>query len=227
MASASMAVLDSPGRVRSPLTIDVCGVTLTGDLFAPLPPDGLVIFALGSSGGRYDAHNVLAARRFNDAGLGTVLLDLLTPAEDLARTPAPDIALLANRLAAATRWLRRQHWAASTPIGWYGVGAAAGAALWAAAEPDADVAAIVAVDSQVALAADRLRAVRAPTLLMAGVANTEVLDANRVTQRRLGCPVLLDIIGSIRPLADAGDGHLAAGEALRWLSHRLSSPGRP
>ncbi|NUT18890.1 MAG: hypothetical protein HOV77_06870 [Hamadaea sp.] len=226
MTSVRTAVPDSPARLRSSLTIDVCGVTLTGDLFTPLPPDGLVIFALASSGGRYDAGNVLAARRFNDAGLGTVLLDLLTPAEDLERAPAHDIELMATRLAAADQWLRRRHWSAATPIGWCGTGSGAAAALWAAGEPGADVAAIVSVNGQVALAPERLRAVRAPTLLVAGVSDTQLLDANRVAQRRLRCPVLLDVIASARPLDDPSERHLATDLALRWLRHRLSSAER-
>src|SRR5438105_4850884 len=116
---------------------------LAGHLTIPSGPRGLVVFAHGSGSGRHSPRNQAVARALNDAGLGTLLFDLLSPEEDADRANVFDIPLLAGRLGAATAWLLDQDDTRALPIGFFGASTGAGAALWAAAEPDSPVRAIV------------------------------------------------------------------------------------
>lgn len=217
-----------PRPVRRFMTIDADGAVLQADVFVPAQPKGAVIFAHGSSSSRYSPGNVFTARMFNDAGFATVLLDLLTPAEDLAHAPAADLELLAARLTAATRWVRRQGWATAAPIGWFAAGVSAAAALSAAAAPNADVDAIVSWDGRLEISGERLSGVRAPTLLIAGGVDTRVLDLNRVAHSRLRCPSLLSIVpGAVHLLAETDIRDSAAEQACDWFRRHLRPPAPP
>ena len=139
-----------------------------GYLAVPDNPRGIVVFAHGSGSGRHSARNRHVAGILNDAGLGTLLFDLLTPGEELHRANVFDIGLLAGRLAEVTGWLRAQPGAAAAAIGYFGASTGAAAALWAAAEPGAGIAAVVSRGGRPDLARPRLAAVTAPTLLIVG-----------------------------------------------------------
>jgi putative phosphoribosyl transferase len=109
-------------------------VALPGTLALPTDAAGVVVFAHGSGSGRASPRNIRVARALNEAGLGTLLLDLLTPQEERDRANVFDVPLLAGRLTAAVEWLEWQPEAAHLPVGLFGASTGAAAAIWNAAE---------------------------------------------------------------------------------------------
>ncbi|MDR7554596.1 MAG: dienelactone hydrolase family protein [Armatimonadota bacterium] len=159
------------------------GEVLEGGLVLPARSAGLVLFAHGSGSSRWSPRNRHVARVLQQAGLGTLLFDLLTAAEEAedVRTARLrfDIPLLARRLLAATAWARADPRTRHLPIGYFGASTGAAAALVAAAQRPEDVAAIVSRGGRPDLAADVLDRVRAPTLLIVGGRDLAVLELNR------------------------------------------------
>jgi putative phosphoribosyl transferase len=153
--------------------------TLHGDLTLPADAGGLVVFAHGSGSSRRSVRNRHVARSLQDAGFATLLLDLLDEREGGRRDLVFDITLLAGRLEVAVRWARGDRRLARLPLGLFGASTGAAAALWAAAALGDDVQAIVSRGGRPDLAADRLAGVTAPTLLIVGGADVEVLALNR------------------------------------------------
>jgi len=179
------SAVDGERDVRIPID----GAFMAGTLDVPAHPLGLVVFAHGSGSSRSSPRNRFVARMLGDAALGTLLLDLLTAREEsLDRVDARfrfNIALLADRLAVATRWARVQPELTSLPLGYFGASTGAAAALVAAAESPAGIAAIVSRGGRPDLAGAHLRAVRAPTLLIVGGDDPEVITLNRRAMREL------------------------------------------
>ena len=167
--------------------IAVGEVRLPGDLTLPPKPAGAVIFAHGSGSSRLSPRNRSVAGTIVGAGLATLLFDLLTAAEADLRTGHLrfDIDLLAARLEGAAAWCLDHPALAGLPIGYFGASTGAAAALWAAAEPDSRVRAIVSRGGRPDLAGDRLERVTAPTLLIVGGEDHTVLELNRAAQARL------------------------------------------
>jgi putative phosphoribosyl transferase len=183
----------------------------------------LVVFAHGSGSGRHSARNQAVARALNDAGLGTLLFDLLSPDEDADRANVFDIPLLAGRLGAATAGLLDQDDARSLPIGFFGASTGAGAALWAAAEPDLPVRAIVSRGGRPDLAGARLDSVRAPTLLIVGGRDEAVLEMNRDAARHLTCEHRIEVVPSATHLfEEPGALEAVADLAARWFLEHLA-----
>ncbi len=212
---------DEAERVRD-VEIPADGVLLAGELALPAPAEGVVVFAHGSGSSRHSVRNQYVAGRLRHSGLGTLLLDLLTPAEERDRSNVFDIELLAARLAAAVRWLRGQPGAASARIGLFGASTGAGAALWAAADPALDIGAVVSRGGRPDLAGHRLSRVTAPTLLIVGGADAAVLRMNQEARARLHCPSGLSVVPGAthlfeEPGALAEVAHLAAGWFERYL----------
>src|SRR5436309_6176232 len=148
--------------------IDLGPLHLKALLGAPPEAEGLVIFAHGSGSGRLSPRNNRVADTLRDAGLATLLLDLLTPQEERERANVFDIALLASRLSHATDWSIGAPETAHLPIGYFGASTGAGAALVTAAVPRSPVAAVVSRGGRPDLAGDALPHVLAPTLLIVG-----------------------------------------------------------
>ncbi len=171
-------------QVREP-AIPADPVVLAASLAVPSKPAGVVAFAHGSGSSRSSPRNIHVARVLNASGLATLLFDLLTPEEARDRENVFDIPLLAQRLGAATRWLRQQEETSALPLGYFGASTGAAAALWAAAERDADVRAVVSRGGRPDLAAPRLPLVRAATLLIVGGADEVVLELNRAALAEL------------------------------------------
>ena len=169
-------------------------VSLAGYLTVPENAPGIVVFAHGSGSSRHSPRNRYVARILTDAGLGTLLFDLLTPEEEFDRSNVFDIGLLASRLARVTEWLRTQPQARQAAIGYFGASTGAAAALWAAAEPGTDIAAVVSRGGRPDLARPRLAAVTAPTLLIVGGNDEVVLDLNRQAQAELHCENHLAVV---------------------------------
>jgi putative phosphoribosyl transferase len=134
------------------------------------------------------------AEALNRAGLGTLLFDLLTPAEESDRTNVFDIGLLARRLVEGTRWLTRLKTWPQQPIGYFGASTGAAAALWAASELGGDISAVVSRGGRPDLAMQHLAEVRSPTLLIVGGLDTVVLDLNRAAQAAMSCENRLDVV---------------------------------
>lgn len=199
---------------------------LAADLRVPERPTAFVVFAHGSGSSRRSPRNRLVAAALQRAGLGTLLLDLLTRDEEGDRTNVFDIPLLAARLVSAVAWLRERPDAAGLPVGCFGASTGGGAALWAAAEPGAGIAAVVSRGGRPDLAGERLGAVRAPTLLIVGGADHRVIELNRWAQQRLGAPNELAIVPGATHLFEE-EGALAEVAILArdWFLRHLAPDG--
>lgn len=200
------------------------GVLIAGDLVVPAGARGLVVFAHGSGSGRHSPRNREVARALRRGGLATLLIDLLTPEEERFRSNVFDVALLAERLVAATAWARADADVGGLPIGLFGASTGAGAALWAAAEIPGEVAAVVSRGGRPDLAARRLAEVRAPTLLIVGGDDEVVVELNRDAAALLtGCEVELRIVPGATHLFEE-PGTLEAVEELAgaWFSQHLA-----
>jgi putative phosphoribosyl transferase len=168
--------------------IPVAGALLEGTLELPERPRGLVIFAHGSGSSRHSPRNRAVAAVLHQSGIGTLLFDLLTVDEDRDRAARFDIARLARRLVDATAWARAEPATGELPVGYFGASTGAAAALVAAAEPRAEIAAVVSRGGRPDLAGEgALRAVTAPTLLIVGGDDTAVIAMNRDALADLAC----------------------------------------
>lgn len=218
---------DDPSGLDEEVTIPAGPVQLRGHLCIPTGAAGLVVFVHGSGSSRHSPRNRYVAQLLNAGGLGTLLFDLLTPGEEADRANVFDIDLLAERLGHATAWLREQPAAQGLPVGCFGASTGAAAALWAAAEPDSQVAAIVSRGGRPDLAIPRLEAVRAPTLLIVGSRDEVVLELNRRAQAHLRCENRLEVVpGATHLFEEPGALDRVASLARDWLtSHLMTIPG--
>jgi putative phosphoribosyl transferase len=199
-------------------------VVLRGHLHLPARAAAVVVFAHGSGSSRLSPRNRAVAHRLEAAGLGTLLVDLLTPVEEADPNNVFDIPLLGSRLSGVARWLLDRPEAAGCALGYFGASTGAGAALWSAAQPDSPVAAIVSRGGRPDLAGDRLRWVEAPTLLIVGGADTVVLDLNRRAQERMRCPTRLVVVpGATHLFEEAGTLDEVARLAAAWFGAYLRS----
>jgi putative phosphoribosyl transferase len=231
------AIRRDPGSVlRRPVTIDVDPIGLPGDLTVPPEPLGTVLFAHGSGSSRRSPRNVQVAVRLNDAGIGTLLFDLLTPTEAEDRVNVFDIDLLADRLIAAATWLRGWPRVGPMPLGFFGASTGAAAALVGAARLGRDVAAVVSRGGRPDLAGDALERVVAPTLLIVGGADVEVLRSNRWAKERMHAETTLEVIaGATHLFEEPGALEVVAELASGWFATHLApaaargprSPGTP
>lgn len=186
-----------PGQPdRAPLSeaVNLPPLGLPGDLDIPAGAKGIVIFAHGSGSSRLSPRNRHVAQRLRDAGLGTLLFDLLSEEEAADRSLVFDIALLATRLLAVVEWLSQRRAAKGLPLGLFGASTGAGAALVAAAGAPAMFRAVVSRGGRPDLAGDALERIRAPTLLIVGGRDTQVLALNETALARLTCPKTLSIV---------------------------------
>jgi putative phosphoribosyl transferase len=192
---------------------------LRGILDVPASAAGLVIFAHGSGSGRLSPRNNYVAEALRRAGCGTLLLDLLTPAEEANRANVFDIALLAERLTSAADWASRQDALQGLPIGYFGASTGAGAALVAATFDGPKIAAIVSRGGRPDLAGDSLPLVRAPTLLLVGSLDGPVIGLNRQAFAALKVPKDLIIIESASHLfEEPGTLDQVIAHTSRWFA---------
>ncbi|HSR26189.1 MAG TPA: phosphoribosyltransferase family protein, partial [Candidatus Eisenbacteria bacterium] len=200
------------------------GVTLEGRLSLPEGARGLVVFAHGSGSSRHSPRNRYVASVLHEAGLGTLLFDLLTPAEQSDRANVFDIPLLAGRLVAAVEWVRGRPGAADVRVGLFGASTGAAAALWAAAEPGNRIAAVVSRGGRQDLAAARLAEVQAPTLLVVGGNDEVVLDLNRRAQALMRCETDLRVVpGATHLFEEPGALEAVAAMARDWFAGHLTT----
>ena len=198
------------------------GLWLPGDLTLPGDAAGIVLFAHGSGSSRLSPRNISVAAVLNDAGLSTLLFDLLTPEEADDRTKVFDVELLAERLLVATEWVRRQSSVAPLPLGYFGASTGAAAALLAAADLGDGVAAVVSRGGRPDLAEPRLREVVAATLLIVGGRDPQVLELNRQAAGFLRCPHELVVVpGATHLFEEAGALERVALLARDWFRDHL------
>lgn len=204
------------------VAITIPGLDLAGDLVVPPSADGLVIFAHGSDSSRHSPRNQYVARVLNEAGLATLLFDLLSTKEASDRRNVFDIPLLAERLAAAHAWARKWEDVSALVVGYFGASTGGAAALWAVGGGADEAAAVVSRGGRVDLAGERLTRVAAPTLLIVGERDTEVLDLNRQATRQLRCVNRLEVVPDATHLfAEPGTLERVAELARDWFRTHL------
>ena len=225
-AAATATAAAAPAHdVDEEVSIDAAGVQLAGRLSVPRGARGLVLFAHGSGSSRHSPRNQYVAAVLQRAGIGTLLFDLLTTDEEHDRRMVFDVDLLASRLGAATDWARKQPALLGLPLGYFGASTGAAAALWAAADPGQEIAAVVSRGGRPDLAIPRLPQVRAATLFIVGGRDTMVLDLNQQAQRHLRCENELAVVrGATHLFEEAGTLSEAAVLARDWFTDHLGVP---
>ncbi|MBX5041362.1 erythromycin esterase [Rhizobium lentis] len=216
------------GSAHSRRSILVPPLGLVGDLSVPLDPRGIILFAHGSGSSRLSPRNAAVADRLNDKGFATLLLDLLTADEAKDRRNVFDIPLLAERLLEAAIWIQAEPDIADLPLGLFGASTGAGAAMLAAAELQGRVAAVVSRGGRPDLAGPRLAEVEAPTLLIVGGDDREVLTLNQKALHALACEKLLKIVpGATHLFEEPGALEAVTDLASAWFEHYLLKPNQP
>ena len=208
--------------------IGLPGADLGGALTVPEGAKGIVLFAHGSGSSRHSPRNRYVAEILQGAGLGTLLMDLLTREEDAidhyTRQYRFDIARLANRLIGAIDWLSNQPATRDLPIGLFGASTGAAAALQAAAARPDLVRAVVSRGGRPDLAGDALERVLAPTLLIVGANDTPVIPLNESARMRLRTPSQLVLVpGASHLFEETGTLAEASGLARDWFLQHLAS----
>ncbi len=212
------------------MTLDASGVELAGDLVVPWAARGVVLFAHGSGSSRHSPRNRQVAAGLQDAGHGTLLLDLLTEAEERidagTRELRFDIGLLAGRLTDAADWLAGTEGTAGIPLALFGASTGAAAALVTAANRPNLVRAVISRGGRPDLAGTALERVRAPTLLIVGGADHLVLELNREAAARLPAQHELTVIpGATHLFPEPGALEQVIDRSVAWLARWLPPPG--
>jgi putative phosphoribosyl transferase len=208
--------------------VPVGSVILEGNLGVPEDVQGVVLFAHGSGSGRHSPRNRYVAQELRQAGLATLLVDLLTPEEEeidlRTRHLRFDIGLLAERLAGTTDWLKREPNTRNLRVGYFGASTGAAAALVAAAERPEEVDAIVSRGGRPDLAGEALPRARAPTLLIVGEKDVSVIEMNREAMERLRVEKEIEIVsGATHLFEEPGALEKVADLASDWFVRYLGS----
>jgi len=197
--------------------------TVEGMLEIPEPAVGLVLFAHGSGSSRHSPRNNFVASVLRDAGVGTLLMDLLTPEEDRDYSRRFDIGLLTQRLLDAARWVAGQAATKHLPLGFFGASTGAAAALEAAAKLGAATHAVVSRGGRPDLASGQaLASVTAPTLLLVGGYDDGVIDLNQLAYDQLRCKKEMVIVpGATHLFEEPGTLEAVASRAAGWFAEHL------
>jgi putative phosphoribosyl transferase len=237
MKTATLDASEQSVRIRAGAA-GTRSVLLEGDL--GLRPDaaGVVLFAHGSGSGRHSPRNRFVAQKLREAGLATLLVDLLTEEEEVLDRYSGhlrfDIVLLADRLLDVTDWLAADARTAGLSLGYFGASTGGGAALVAAARRPERVAGVVSRGGRPDLAGESLSAVRAPTLLIVGGDDEPVIGLNEAALDRLGATVkeMVIVPGASHLFEEPGKLEEVARLAADWFArcfapqNRRSTPGR-
>ncbi len=198
--------------------IPAAGRWVRGILRTPRSPIGVVAFAHGSGSGRFSPRNQFVARVLEEAGFATLLIDLLEEDESEDRRKVFDIPLLASRLRAAGKWLGEDGETRALPLGYFGASTGAAAALVAAAGDPDRVGSVVSRGGRPDLALENLSLVKAPTLLIVGGRDEEVLELNRQALAALRCPKQLTVVpGATHLFSEPGTLEEVARLAADWF----------
>jgi putative phosphoribosyl transferase len=210
------------------VSVPAGGVLLEGNLRMPAAAAGIVAFAHGSGSSRHSPRNRFVADALHRSGLGTLLVDLLTPDEESVdlrtRQLRFDIGMLADRLVGVADWLRGERETASLQVGFFGSSTGGGAALVAAAERPEVVGAVVSRGGRPDLAGPALPRVRAPTLLIVGGGDRAVIGMNEDAMGRMTAPVEMKIVeGASHLFEEPGKLEEVARLAADWFLRHLAS----
>lgn len=213
------------------ISISAGRVGLEGTLGIPAAATGIVLFAHGSGSSRFSPRNRFVARVFRDAGLATLLLDLLSRSEEevdeITRHHRFDIPMLADRLVLAIEWLGEQRDTRELPIGLFGASTGGGAALVAAAARPSRVNAVVSRGGRPDLARDSLPLVKAPTLLIVGGLDDVVISLNESARDAMRAEVRLEIVpGATHLFEEPGTLEQVAESARDWFLLHLKQAAR-
>ena len=210
--------------VQHEIEIEIPPFGLGGALARPEAGMGTVLFAHGSGSGRFSPRNRHVAEGLRQAGLGTLLFDLLTEEESADRRNVFDIPLLASRLLTAADHVRSRGEIADAPIGFFGASTGAGAALVAAAKAEFPIGAVVSRGGRPDLAGDFLRSVRAPTLLIVGSLDHGVIELNEQAYARISAEKRIAIVeGATHLFEDPGTLDEVIDLAREWFASHLRS----
>jgi len=203
---------------------------LDGNLTIVAQTKGLVLFAHGSGSSRHSPRNQFVARTLNDAGLATLLFDLLTSEEEsvdvYTREHRFDIGLLAERLVYATKWAKQQKQTKDFRFGYFGSSTGGGAALVAAAELPDDIGAVVSRGGRPDLAGDALPKVEAPTLLIVGGDDHVVIELNEQARAQMKCECKIEIVpGATHLFEEPGALEQVAKLASEWFLCHIARNG--
>jgi dienelactone hydrolase len=197
---------------------------LPGELIVPPQAAGLVLFAHGSGSSRHSPRNRFVAEALHARGLGTLLFDLLSEQEGRNRVNVFEIPLLGQRLQEAIAWARERGELGAIKLGLFGASTGAAGALLAAAHRPEDVAAVVSRGGRPDLAGTDLPHVQAPTLLIVGGADTQVLELNRQAFAQLACEKRLDVVpGATHLFEEPGTLEQVAELAGAWFAQHLGA----
>lgn len=184
--------------IQEEIKIPVGNVIVQGNLTIPHNARGIVLFAHGSGSGRFSPRNQYVSKEFVNARIGTLLFDLLTSEEEeqdvLTAEYRFNIPLLAERLIGATQWLKNDPTTKTLPLGYFGASTGAAAALIAAAKMTDAVSTVVSRGGRPDLAGNYLATVRAPTLLLVGGLDTEVIELNRQAMAQMTAEARIVIV---------------------------------
>ena len=200
---------------------------LHGNLNIPENVSALVLFAHGSGSSRHSPRNQFVSRTLNEAGLATLLFDLLTPEEEAidmqTREHRFNIDLLAMRLGHSTKWAKQQEQTSNLGLGYFGSSTGGAAALMAAVDAPQNVDAVVSRGGRPDLAGEALPKVKAPTLLIVGGNDDVVIELNEQARDRMHCEVKLEIIpGATHLFEEPGALEKVAQLASQWFSRHLT-----
>lgn len=209
-----------------PVKVQVASVVVDGNLRVPKDAKGIVLFAHGSGSSRFSPRNRYVAEVLNDAGLATLLMDLLTREEEeidlQTRQFRFDIEMLADRLIGATAWIKNDTRTKNLPVGFFGSSTGAGAALIAAARLVKDVDAVVSRGGRPDLAMRYLSDVKAPVLLIVGGNDRAVIEMNKEAMEYLTTEKRLEIVpGATHLFEEPGTLEQVAKLASEWFSNHL------
>ena len=205
--------------------VAIDSIKLEGALALPRQAQGLVVFAHGSGSSRFSPRNNFVARVLREAGIGTLLMDLLTAEEDAVYQTRFNIDLLTERLLLATKWLQEQQRTKDLLIGYFGASTGAAAALKAAAVEGSKIGAVVSRGGRPDLAEEALVHVQSPTLLIVGGNDDVVIELNREAYVRLkGKKQLVIVPGATHLFEESGTLEEVARLATDWFKQYLHSP---
>ena len=214
------------GLEMTKVTIPAGQGVIEGDLRLPENAKGTVIFAHGSGSSRHSPRNKYVAEVLNRAALATLLIDLLTAEEELVDIRTAEhrfnIDLLADRLIAATDWSEKDARLSNLPIGYFGASTGAAAALVAAAKRRERISAVVSRGGRPDLAQDHLGNVTAPTLLIVGEFDRDVIEMNRAAARAMRAPNEIQVVpGATHLFEEEGALEKVAALAREWFEEKL------
>lgn len=211
-------------KIEKLVRIPVGQACIEGMLELPDHAHGMVLFAHGSGSSRHSPRNNYVAQVLRDSGIGTLLMDLLTPEEDMDYQTRFDIPLLTRRLLVATQWIKAEKLTGNLPLGYFGASTGAAAALQAAAALGKEISAVVSRGGRPDLAGqDDLESVKSPTLLLVGGRDDVVIELNRKAYACMHCQKVLAIIpGATHLFEEPGTLEDVAHQAAAWFGRYLT-----